>query len=35
MYSVDKEKAYDPLITAMASQTLVEVTKIREQVEAP
>ena len=27
MYSVDKGKAYDPLITAMASQTLVEVKK--------
>jgi anaerobic selenocysteine-containing dehydrogenase len=25
MYSVDPEKAYDPMITAMASQTLVEV----------
>lgn len=28
MYSVDPEKAYDPLITAMSSQTLVEVKKI-------
>jgi hypothetical protein len=28
MYSVDPEKAYDPLITAMSSQTLVEVLKI-------
>jgi hypothetical protein len=28
MYSVDQEKAYDPLITAMSSQTLVEVRKI-------
>ncbi|MEJ2154143.1 MAG: molybdopterin-dependent oxidoreductase [Desulfobacteraceae bacterium] len=27
MYSVDPEKAYDPLITAMASQTLVQVEK--------
>jgi anaerobic selenocysteine-containing dehydrogenase len=27
MYSVDPEKAYDPLITAMSSQTLVEVEK--------
>jgi anaerobic selenocysteine-containing dehydrogenase len=27
MYSVDPEKAFDPLITAMASQTLVEVKK--------
>jgi anaerobic selenocysteine-containing dehydrogenase len=27
MYSVDPEKAYDPLITAMASQTLVQVRK--------
>ncbi len=27
MYSVDPEKAYDPLITAMSSQTLVEVRK--------
>ena len=34
MYSVDPEKAYDPLITAMASQTLVQVTKIQEQAEA-
>ena len=35
MYSVDKDKAYDPLITAMASQTLVQVTKIQEEVETP
>jgi anaerobic selenocysteine-containing dehydrogenase len=27
MYSVDPEKAFDPLITAMASQTLVQVKK--------
>ena len=27
MYSVNPEKAFDPLITAMASQTLVEVRK--------
>ena len=27
MYSVDEQKAYDPLITAMSSQTLVEVRK--------
>ena len=27
MYSVDACKAYDPLITAMSSQTLVEVKK--------
>jgi anaerobic selenocysteine-containing dehydrogenase len=27
MYSVDPEKAFDPLVTAMASQTLVEVRK--------
>ena len=27
MYSVDPEKAYDPLITAMSSQTLVQVKK--------
>jgi anaerobic selenocysteine-containing dehydrogenase len=33
MYSVDKDKAYDPLVTAMASQTLVQVTKIEEQVD--
>jgi anaerobic selenocysteine-containing dehydrogenase len=33
MYSVDSEKAYDPIVTAMASQTLVQVTKIREQGE--
>ena len=28
MYSVDPRKAYDPLITAMSSQTLVEVKKL-------
>ncbi len=27
MYSVDRRKAYDPLVTAMASQTLVQVRK--------
>ena len=27
MYSVDPEKAYDPLVTAMTSQTLVQVEK--------
>jgi len=27
MYSVDARKAYDPLTTAMSSQTLVEVKK--------
>jgi len=27
MYSVDPEKAFDPIITAMASQTLVQVSK--------
>lgn len=27
MYSVDHEKAFDPLVTAMASQTLVQVKK--------
>lgn len=27
MYSVDPEKAYDPVVTAMSSQTLVEVRK--------
>jgi anaerobic selenocysteine-containing dehydrogenase len=27
MYSVDPEKAYDPLVTAMTSQTLVEVKR--------
>lgn len=27
MYSVDQEKAYDPLITAMSSQTLVQVER--------
>ncbi len=30
LYSVDPEKAYDPLVTAMASQTLVEVQKWEE-----
>ena len=35
MYSVDKDKAYDPVITAMASQTLVQVTKIQEEADAP
>lgn len=29
MYSVDPEKAYDPMVTAMTSQTLVEVEKCR------
>ena len=33
MYSVDGDKAYDSLITAMTSQTLVEVTKIQNGVE--
>ncbi|MBN2061393.1 MAG: molybdopterin-dependent oxidoreductase [Deltaproteobacteria bacterium] len=28
MYSVDPEKVFDPLVTAMSSQTLVQVTKI-------
>ncbi|MCX8022543.1 MAG: molybdopterin-dependent oxidoreductase [Syntrophorhabdaceae bacterium] len=28
MYSVDAEKAFDPIVTAMSSQTLVEVSKI-------
>jgi anaerobic selenocysteine-containing dehydrogenase len=27
MYSVDPEKAFDPLVTAMSSQTLVQVRK--------
>jgi anaerobic selenocysteine-containing dehydrogenase len=27
MYSVDEKKAFDPLVTAMSSQTLVQVTK--------
>ena len=27
MYSVDPDKAYDPLVTAMSSQTLVQVSK--------
>lgn len=30
MYSVDRDKAYDPLITAMTSQTLVQVEKWEE-----
>jgi len=30
MYSVDPQKAYDPLVTAMASQTLVQVEKFEE-----
>ncbi|MDR2674603.1 MAG: molybdopterin-dependent oxidoreductase [Opitutaceae bacterium] len=28
LYSTDPEKAYDPLVTAMTSQTLVQVTKL-------
>ena len=28
LYNVDSERTYDPLVTAMTSQTLVEVTKI-------
>jgi hypothetical protein len=28
MYSVDPAKAFDPLVTAMASQTLVQVRKV-------
>ena len=35
MYSVEAQKAYDPLITAMASQTLVEVTKVQKQAGNP
>lgn len=31
MYSVDPEKVYDPLVTAMSSQTLVQVEKYEEQ----
>ena len=27
MYSVDETKAFDPLVTAMSSQTLVQVKK--------
>jgi hypothetical protein len=27
MYSVEPQKAYDPLVTAMTSQTLVQVEK--------
>jgi len=27
MYSVDPEKAYDPIVTAMSSQTLVQISK--------
>jgi len=30
LYSVDPQKAYDPMITAMASQTLVDVKRIEE-----
>jgi len=30
LYSVDPDRAYDPLVTAMASQTLVEVAKSEE-----
>lgn len=30
LYSVDPEKAYDPLVTAMASQTLVDVRRCEE-----
>ena len=33
MYSVEPDKAYDPIVTAMTSQTLVQVTKITEQAE--
>lgn len=28
MYSVDREKAFDPIVTAMSSQTLVQVSKV-------
>ena len=35
MYNVDADKAYDPLVTAMASQTLVQVTKIEEEGGGP
>lgn len=28
IYSVDADKAYDPLVTAMSSQTLVQICKI-------
>ena len=35
MYSVEEDRAYDPLITAMASQTLVQVTKIEKRVDIP
>jgi len=31
LYSVDQEKAYDPLITAMSSQTLVQVEKLEKE----
>lgn len=34
LYEGREEKAYDPLITAMASQTLVQVSKIRPLAEA-
>jgi hypothetical protein len=27
MYSTDRSKAYDPVVTAMSSQTLVQVRK--------
>jgi hypothetical protein len=27
MYSVDAQKAFDPVVTAMSSQTLVQVSK--------
>ena len=27
MYSTDRKKAYDPLVTAMTSQTLVQIRK--------
>lgn len=33
MYSVEPDKAYDPIVTAMASQTLVQVTKSIEQAD--
>lgn len=32
MYSVDPEKVYDPLITAMSSQTLVQVKKLQNPI---
>ena len=31
MYNVDRNAAYDPLITAMASQTLVQVTRMAQE----